>query len=86
MLNSGKIEIAYNNVDGEVNSVDVSKNTLQITDSYLKFKRNSSLVGGNVVITRTGKLTGDIKANQNTVILRDSQISPNKDIDIVGAL
>ena len=86
MLNSGKIEIAYNNVDGEVNSVDVSKNTLQITDSYLKFKRNSSLVGGNVVITRTGKLTGDIKANQNTVILRDSQISPNKDIDIVGGI
>ena len=85
-LNSGKIEIAYDNVDGEVNSVDVSKNTLQITDSYLKFKRNSSLVGGNVVITRTGKLTGDIKANQNTVILRDSQISPTNDIDIMGGI
>ena len=79
-LNSGIIQIAYDNVDGEVNSVDVSKNTLQITDSYLNFKKNSSLVGGNVVITRTGKLTGDIKANQNTVILRDSQISTEEDI------
>ena len=79
-LNSGIIQIAYDNVDGEVNSVDVSKNTLQITDSYLNFKKNSSLVGGNVVITRTGKLTGDIKANQNTVILRDSEISTTEDI------
>ena len=53
---------------------------MQITDSYLNFKKNSSLVGGNVVIIRTGKLTGDIKANQNTVILRDSQISTEEDI------
>ena len=66
--------------------LDASDNELQISNSYIKLKKDASLMGGIVEIWRTGNLTGDIKANQNTVILRDSQISPTKDIDIVGGI
>ena len=80
-LNGGKILVECQDVDAMVNLLDASNNTLQITDSYLNLKKeSSSLIAGNVVITRTGKLTGDIKANQNTVILRDSEISTTEDI------
>ena len=80
-LNGGKILVECQDVDGMVNLLDASNNTLQITDSYLNLKKeSSSLIAGNVVIIRTGKLTGDIKANQNAVILRDSEISTTEDI------
>ena len=85
-LRGGNVQASYAGVDGTVELLDASDNELQISNSYIKLKKDASLMGGIVGITRTGKLTGDIKANQNTVILRDSQISPTKDIDIVGGI
>lgn len=85
-LRGGYVQASYAGVNGTVELLDASDNELQISNSYIKLKKDASLMGGIVEIWRTGNLTGDIKANQNTVILRDSQISPTKDIDIVGGI
>ncbi len=85
-LKGGNVQARYEGVNGTVELLDASDNELQISNSYLKLKKDASLMGGSVEIGRTGNLTGDIKANQNTVILRDSQISPTNDIDIVGGI
>ena len=85
-LRGGNVQASYAGVNGTVELLDASDNELQISNSYIKLKKDASLMGGIVGIWRTGNLTGDIKANQNTVILRDSQISPTKDIDIVGGI
>ena len=87
-LRGGNVQASYAGVDGTVELLDASDNELQISNSYIKLKKDASLMGGIVGIWRTGNLTGDIKANQNTVILRDSEISTTEDIteDIVGGI
>ena len=87
-LRGGNVQASYAGVNGTVELLDASDNELQISNSYIKLKKDASLMGGIVGIWRTGNLTGDIKANQNTVILRDSEISTTEDIteDIVGGI
>ena len=85
-LKGGNVQASYKDVNGTVELLDASDNELQISNSYIKLKKDASLMGGSVEIWRTGNLTGDIKANQNTVILRDSEISPTKDISPTKAI
>ena len=79
-LKGGNVQANYKDVNGTVELLDASDNELQISNSYIKLKKDASLMGGSVEIERTGNLLGDIKVNENTIILKDSHLQTDEDI------
>ena len=79
-LKGGNVQANYEDVNGTVELLDASDNELQISNSYINLKKDSSLMGGSVEITRTDNLLGDVKVNENTIILKDSHLQTDEDI------